>query len=139
MRKWWQLTWDEVERYNPPPLIHTTADDGNYYIQELFDDRWLPVGHIPKPRTRLGWFMYHLIHGLVMRYPWWKVIAFAVICSRPSEGYVTITLNDDPELAEHMQRLFAKHGIELTPLDDLSELPYEEDEAAPVDVGGNLL
>ena len=45
-------------------------------------DEWISVGYIPKPRTRLGWFTYHLLHGLAMRYPLRSVIAFALLNTR---------------------------------------------------------
>lgn len=46
-------------------------------------DEWLGVGYIPTPRTRLGWFTYHLIHGLAMRYPLRSVIAFSLLHTNP--------------------------------------------------------
>lgn len=46
-------------------------------------DKWISVGYIPKPRTRLGWFTYHMIHGLAMRYPLRSVIAFALLHTNP--------------------------------------------------------
>lgn len=79
MRKyWWQITDEEIARLNPPPLIHTTDDDGNWYVQELEDDKWLSIGHIPRPRNRFEWLLYDLCHGFAMRYPWHKVLGFAL-------------------------------------------------------------
>jgi hypothetical protein len=46
-------------------------------------DEWISVGYIPTPRTRLGWFTYHLIHGLAMRYPLRSVIAFSLLHTNP--------------------------------------------------------
>jgi hypothetical protein len=46
-------------------------------------DKWISVGYIPKPKTRLGWFTYHLIHGLAMRYPLRSVIAFSLLHTNP--------------------------------------------------------
>jgi hypothetical protein len=54
------------------------ADDGLVYEERLEDERWLGMGYVPRPRSRLGWFVYHLVHGLAMRYPWWKVLGFAL-------------------------------------------------------------
>ena len=45
-------------------------------------DEWLFVGFIPKPKTRLGWFMYHMIHGLAMGYPFHRVLAFSLITTK---------------------------------------------------------
>lgn len=46
-------------------------------------DEWISVGYIPTPQTRLGWFTYHLIHGLAMRYPLRSVIAFSLLHTNP--------------------------------------------------------
>lgn len=46
-------------------------------------DEWIGVGYIPTPKTRLGWFTYHLIHGLAMRYPLRSVIAFSLLHTNP--------------------------------------------------------
>lgn len=86
---WWQLTDVEVERLNPPPDVYAPGDDGNLYILVQYHEEWQPVGSIPSPRTRLGWFVYHLIHGLAMRYPWWKVIGFAFANTKPETIYLT--------------------------------------------------
>ena len=67
---WWSLTDEEIARLNPPP----DTDER---------DEWLLVGHIPRPRTRLGWFCYHLVHGLWMRYPLRKVLGYALANTRP--------------------------------------------------------
>jgi hypothetical protein len=67
---WYALTPAEVARLNPP-------DDAGEH------DAWLPVGYIPRPATRLGWFVYHVIHGLWMRYPLLKVLGYAVANTKP--------------------------------------------------------
>lgn len=72
MAKWYSLTNEEADRLNPP------------YNVGVFPD-WLPVGHIPRPTTRLGWFAYHVIHGLWMRYPPHKVLGYALANMRPGE------------------------------------------------------
>jgi hypothetical protein len=46
-------------------------------------DEWISVGYIPTPKTRLGWFTYHMIHGLAMRYPLRSVIAFSLLHTNP--------------------------------------------------------
>lgn len=60
---------------NPPREL-------NFHPVDL-PDKWISVGYIPKPRTRLGWFTYHLIHGLAMRYPLRSVIAFSLLHTNP--------------------------------------------------------
>ncbi len=84
-REWWMLTGEEVARCNPPPDIYVFDEDDNLYRMEVYQPGWQPVGHIPTPTTWLGWFMYHMIHGLAMRYPLHKVVGFALANSRPGE------------------------------------------------------
>jgi hypothetical protein len=67
---WYYLTDEEVQRLNPPE----DADER---------DEWQPVGHIPSPKTRVGWFFYHLVHGLWMRYPLHKVLGYAICNTNP--------------------------------------------------------
>ncbi|MEM7531082.1 MAG: hypothetical protein AAF639_02805 [Chloroflexota bacterium] len=55
---------------NPPPELRT-------FTPKAHDD-WVFVGYVPSPKTRLGWFVYHMIHGLLMRYPLRSVIAFSL-------------------------------------------------------------
>lgn len=72
MAKWYSLTNEEADRLNPPEDVDSHPD-------------WLPVGYIQRPATRLGWFVYHLIHGLWMRYPLHKVLGYALTNTRPGE------------------------------------------------------
>lgn len=95
MKHWWQLTDDEVERRNPPTETVTFDAEGNCWMLVPYYEDWQPVGSIPRPRTRLGWFTYHLIHGLAMRYPWWKVIGFALANTNP--GVVILGAEDMEE------------------------------------------
>ncbi|MEM7538300.1 MAG: hypothetical protein AAF639_39395 [Chloroflexota bacterium] len=57
--------------YNPPRDIIM-------YIKDV-PHGWVDVGMIPEPKTRLGWFMYHFIHGWAMGYPLHRVLAFSLI------------------------------------------------------------
>lgn len=82
----WQLTPKESERLNPPPLEIAEDEDGQIYYKAEDEARWLFVGYIPTPQTALGWFMYHLIHGLAMGYPIRKVIIFSMAHTRESEA-----------------------------------------------------
>jgi len=75
---WYLLTDGESDRFNPPPVeIVEDAETGESFVSLLDDPLWLHVGYIPMPRTRLSWFVYHLIHGVVMRYPIHKVIGYS--------------------------------------------------------------
>jgi hypothetical protein len=73
----WALTPDEVARLNPP---EDAAER----------DEWLPVGYIPQPTTRLGWFAYHVVHGLWMRYPLRKVLGYAFANTQPDSEPVVV-------------------------------------------------
>lgn len=70
-------TQADYDRLNPPIFDHILGDDGRIYQELLDDDRWLNVGYIPTPTTRLGWFVYHVVHGLAMRYPVASVLRYA--------------------------------------------------------------
>ena len=72
MAKWYSLTNDEADRLNPPDDADRRPD-------------WQPVGFIPRPTTRLGWFVYHVVHGLWMRYPLHKVLGYALANTQPGE------------------------------------------------------
>ena len=75
-----ELTQEEIERLNPHPKQLTVIDGDSIieYEELLCNDKWLAVGHIPLPHTRLGWLVWHIIHGLLMRYPVYKVIGYAL-------------------------------------------------------------
>jgi len=79
--RWFDLTDEEVDRLNPPEMHYIYDHITDEVIINEPDDKWLSVGFIPVPQTRIGWIVYHLIHGLAMRYPIHKVIGFAV-CDR---------------------------------------------------------
>lgn len=68
---------DEYDRLNPPVVRAIITDDG-IYLRQIDDDRWLPVGCILTPRTRLGWFVYHMVHGLAMRYRLLPVLLYSI-------------------------------------------------------------
>lgn len=78
----YDLTIEEIERLNPHPrhIVMANQDTGEIVILEelLHDDKWLAVGHIPLPHTRLGWLVWHIIHGLLMKYPVHKVVGYAL-------------------------------------------------------------
>jgi len=91
VRKLYTLTVAEEAAYNPPTLktgaVFVEGQvEPDLVIRVLEDDSWLRVGYIPTPTTRLGWFFYHLIHGLWMRYPVLKVVLYALFESKPSGG-----------------------------------------------------
>jgi len=76
------LTKKETARCNPPErdiiFIDTRMHCKAYEEINQDFEKWLPVGYIPVPKTRAGWFFYHLIHGLWMRYPFYKVFLYAM-------------------------------------------------------------
>lgn len=100
----WRLTPEEQERLNPPIMEFAEDEEGQLYHKITDDPKWLNVGYIPTPQTSLGWFIYHLIHGLAMGYPARKVLIFAIkhaseasreILEGEESSYVVLdTLND---------------------------------------------
>lgn len=78
----WRLTPEEAGRLNPPLLEIAEDESGQLYYKAVDDPEWLFTGYIPTPQSRLGWFIYHLIHGLAMRYPVRKVLVFSVAHAR---------------------------------------------------------
>lgn len=73
------MTQEEYDRLNPPTLSVTYDDvKGKYFIEMLDHPGWIPVGYIPSPNTRMGWFFYHMVHGLAMRYPFHKVFYYSL-------------------------------------------------------------
>lgn len=78
MASWGRLSDSDYDRLNPPPDEMILLDDGGMAMRLLDDERWLHVGYVPTPRTRLGWFVHHVAHGLAMRYPWHKVLLWSL-------------------------------------------------------------
>ena len=90
------LSGEQLERLNPPTVDaywvfdtepeHVPPGATGMLLEAPIDDpRWLPVGYIPTPTTVAGWFFYHLIHGIAMRYPLWKALLYALVESPPLE------------------------------------------------------
>lgn len=67
----------EYDRLNPPSL-DVIERDGKLYEEILYDEKWMCIGYVPAPSSRLGWFVHHVVHGLAMRYPILKVLAYAL-------------------------------------------------------------
>ena len=71
------LRVEEADALNPP-VLDRLCHSAVWYEEVLEDDRWLQVGYIPTPRSRLGWFAYDVAHGLAMHYPVGRVLAYAL-------------------------------------------------------------
>jgi len=69
---------DEYSNLNPPVIEIVEDENGKLYGECLSDDRWIEVGYIPTPSTRIGWFVYHFVHGLAMRYRFLPVLIFSI-------------------------------------------------------------
>ncbi len=80
IRKIFQMTQNEYDKLNPPVLqvIYDESKDTDF-IEILNDSHWTSIGYIPTPQSQFGWFIYHLIHGIVMKYPFHKVLYFSLI------------------------------------------------------------
>lgn len=71
-----RMTDKDYNQLNPPPVIVRTIGN-ELYEKMIVDERWIRIGYIPAPRTSFGWFVYHIFHGLAMRYPLIPVLVFA--------------------------------------------------------------
>jgi hypothetical protein len=84
----YNLNMDEIQRLNPRPRYRVQiVGDELVQFEEMLAGKWLYVGHIPAPKTRLGWFMWHILHGLLMRYPLHKVIGYACTHTKMEEQW----------------------------------------------------
>lgn len=59
---------------NPP--IHYLSDDDGLWVK--VEDDYMHLGHAPWPRNRAEWLVHDICHGLIMRYPLWKVVGFSI-------------------------------------------------------------
>lgn len=78
-RRWFNLTDAEAARFNyplPREIVEVEGEPG-WWEPYIDDDEWLGLGPAPVPQTRLGWFCHHVMHGLLMRYPWHKVLGWS--------------------------------------------------------------
>lgn len=75
----YKLSDEEYDKLNPPSSFLTYRDDGMLFrsVPPYMND-WVYVGYIPKPRGRIAWFFYNLIHGIWMKYPLFKVLLFSL-------------------------------------------------------------
>lgn len=88
---WWQLTDWEADNLNPPSDIELVMQGDDIERMVRYQQDWLPMGHVQIPRTRLGWFVYHVAHGLLMRYPLHKVVGFALANNKLESEWETIS------------------------------------------------
>lgn len=73
--------------------LELTVIEGEPYEKVNTDPNWLRVGYIPKPRTRFGWFVYNMAHGIAMRYPLWNVVKFSLSKGASSGFSVTVEVD----------------------------------------------
>jgi hypothetical protein len=69
--------WDAVGTHDHIPPVTIRVTNGEQWVKLLDDDNWLWLGHCPAPQTRWEWFVYHVAHGLLMRYPLHKILPYA--------------------------------------------------------------
>lgn len=85
------MAQEEYDKFNPPTLLVKYDKERDIdFIEILNDPRWTSVGYVPTPKGQLGWFIYHLIHGLVMRYPIHKVLYFALNNTKPCQCTIDV-------------------------------------------------
>lgn len=85
-----KMTQQEYDKLNPPFRLGDMSSSV----------KWQYVGHIPAPRTKMGWFVYDIIHGLAMRYRLLPVLAFALGNLRRERipGELSLTMADDDSI-----------------------------------------
>lgn len=85
MENWLHYVAGDFERHrlNPPTRTLIKGQDGKRYEELLDAPDWIALGYVPRPKTQIGWFAHHIIHGLAMRYPLRAVVAFALLNSPP--------------------------------------------------------
>ena len=94
----YKLSSQEKARNPNADLRYFDVDGKTTLYEEVLNPReWLLVGHIPVPRSWLGWFVYHLIHGLWMRYPIHKVVLYSLFNSTPGSRGVPEWYGKDAE------------------------------------------
>lgn len=57
--------------------VGAEGDWPNPVVTEQTSRNWVHLGWCPSPTTTRERFVYHLCHGLLMRYPFTSVLAFA--------------------------------------------------------------
>lgn len=104
--RWWQLTENEADSRNPPPL-DVIEQEGKVYQEMILNPEWLLMGYIPMPKSRLQRFLHDLYHGYAMRYPWHKVFWYAVhgLITRESVINFEGTLNEALEYNFYCNRV----------------------------------
>ena len=77
----YQLAKDSrIAQRNPPSREVLWKEDNQKRYEELVEHPdWIHIGMIPVPKSRLGWFVYNMLHGLAMRYPLRAVIAYSLL------------------------------------------------------------
>ncbi len=81
-----RMTQKEYDCLNPPPDILLSGDEGWHYL-----------GHIPAPKTRIGWFVHDVLHGLAMRYRLLPVLVYALegLIGKRQNSATTIRSEED--------------------------------------------
>lgn len=76
------LTDEETNLFPAVIDIVEDEDTGLPYIQWYDNDGWVWMGYVPRPKTRLGWVVHHILHGVLMHYPLHKVLLYACLYSK---------------------------------------------------------
>lgn len=69
------------------PWPHIETRDGVEWESRPQSYDWIEIGYIPRPRTNREWFLYHFMHGFLMRYPLRHVLVWSWRNRRTSEHY----------------------------------------------------
>lgn len=68
----------DVATRNNPPAQTVKEFDGRMWYQETNNNDWMNIGMVARPKTKWEWTRHHILHGLLMNYPLWTVLIFAL-------------------------------------------------------------
>lgn len=108
---------EQITSRNPRPLrVKFDPESQTFYEEMLQDPAWLRMGYVPAPASRLGWFLHHVIHGLLMRYPLTAVLRWSWQHSRPEDN-VPEPMKPDWRTWVYLEppKLDLRQGDELVP------------------------
>ena len=105
--KKWMLSDGEYGDLNPP-LENVRVIGKEIWYQWIDDTKWLAVGYIPTPASVIGWFFYHLIHGIWMKYPLWAIILYCL----DKDNYPSREAVEQSRAADGAKRSLCKHNFD---------------------------
>lgn len=60
-----------------PPREIFVDESGELWEKYIHDEKYISLGIAPRPQTRLQAIIYHVCHGLIMRYPLLDILVWS--------------------------------------------------------------